>query len=238
MEEEEAPSLADQFSVAEIEAFLRTVHPQLNYDTYSAQELFVESAWSSYRPFYNTNADGEQVTFEIASVDYFSDDEIQVAVRESYGNDRVKQEYATTYTLKPDYYDSSELRISTFSSELTNQIEKEIPIGEGEIAAFLGYFRSHYMQALNEGNSNYINPYFEQNSPAHKELRDHIASVAGKGYKFEQVEFRVDSVSKNEVNRYTATAFEKFTFTDKEEGKRRCMNGQRIIVSTCCQGSN
>lgn len=230
LSEEDKQRLAEQFPAEDIESFLRAVHPQLNDNTYSNQDLFIESGWSSYQPFYHAVAHGEQISLAVANIEYLSNDEIQVAVTETYGNDGVEQEYATNYTLVPDSTSGDELRISAFSSELTNQTETEIPLAEGDMTAFLENFRSDYMQALNEGNSAYINQYFEQNSPAHKELREYIASIAGHSYRFEQLEFRVDGVSKNDVNRYTAAAFEKFTFTDDQDEKTMYERSKDYIV--------
>jgi hypothetical protein len=217
--EEEKQALEDQFPKENVEEFLKSAHQQLEYDPSSHDPLFSNYGWDSYFPYYDIHANGELVTFDITSVEYLSGDEIKATVKETYKQSGVLKDFETDYTLTMDSNTGEGLMISAFSYKLVNETETEIALEDGKIEEFLGNFRSAYMQALNEEDYVYINDFFDQDSPAYKELQTYIASIAGKGYNFEELGFQVDKVEKANINEYKVSTSEKFMFTDEKEEK-------------------
>jgi GTPase SAR1 family protein len=217
--EEEKQALQDRFPKADVEDFLTLVHQQVKDDQSSHDSWFSNDGWEGFLPFYDNLSAGELETLSITNIDYLSGEEIKVVANETYKQSGILKEFETVYTLTKSSNSAEGLMITTFTSTLANETEIEIDLEDGEIEEFLHSFRSAYMQALNEGDSSNIPKFFEQDSPAYKNLQTYIDSIAGKGYSFEEQSFQVDKVEKVQLNEYKVSASEKFLFTDENETK-------------------
>ncbi|PGZ93530.1 hypothetical protein COE51_23770 [Bacillus pseudomycoides] len=228
--EEEKQVLENRFPEENVENFLKSVYQKLEYAQSSHVYLFSNDGWESFLPYYDNLANGKLETFNITNVEYLSGDEIKATVKETSIQSGVLKEFETDYTLTMDSNADENLMISAFSYTLVNETETEIALEDREIKEFLGKFRSAYMQALNEGNSVYINDFFDQGSPAYKELQTYITSIAGKGYTFKELGFQVDKVKKVNVNEYSVSTSEKYMLTDEKEEKTNYEKTKNYIV--------
>ncbi|SME23360.1 Bacterial dynamin-like protein [Bacillus mobilis] len=228
--EEEKQTLENQYSEEDVKSFLRSVYQQLKYDQSSHFRLFSNDGWERFLPYYDNLAKGKLETFNITNVEYLSGDEIKATVKETAIQSGSLKEFETDYTLTMDSNAGNNLMISAFSYTLANETETEIALEDRELKEFFSKFRSEYMQVLNWGNSVYIADFFDQGSPAYKELQTYINSIAGKGYTFKELGFQIDKVNKVNVNEYSVSTSEKYMFTDEKGEKTNYEKTKNYIV--------
>ncbi|WP_394238303.1 dynamin family protein [Niallia oryzisoli] len=216
--QEEPQTPMTNFTKDDIEVFLQSVRQRLNV-TQNRTGLFTGYGWLEYQPYYEDTSKGELVNFVVTDIEYGSYEEIKANVKETYKIEGVTKEFESMYMLSNMPSSGNDLMIIGFTYSLANQTEEEIIVENSDFEAFLNNFRNKYMQALNTGNSIYIDDFVEQGSPAHKELLEYIDSIAGKGYTFEHLNFQVNQVMKVENNEYNVSTFEKFIFTDDKNEK-------------------
>lgn len=224
-------TLEHQYSREYVKSYLENLHQQLEEDPTDAHYFFDNLGWASYLDYFDDLNNGGLEAFKITEISYPSEDKINATVKETITQSGAVKEYETTYTLiKDGALTEEDLLISAFSSKLINESEKEISLEDGEIEEFLSKFRSAYMQALNEGDGDYINDFIEMDSSIYIELQNYISSITDKGYSFDEQGFQVEQITKVGTNQYRVTAVEQFLFTDDLEKETNYERTKDYIV--------
>ncbi|RDU37080.1 hypothetical protein DRW41_10365 [Neobacillus piezotolerans] len=171
--------------------------------------FFTMDGWNQFIPYLNDITGKERTGLEIIKIENLYGRGMQVSVIETFRRGYSK-EFQTKYRLV--FSDDGNLQITSFGYEISGG--EGVEVADGEIENFLSLFRQSYMQALNTGNSTLIDDFFLEKNQEYSELRDNISSISGKGYTFNEEEFAVLSITKDEANKYTVSTREKFSFID------------------------
>ncbi|WP_338778792.1 dynamin family protein [Metabacillus sp. FJAT-52054] len=202
----------------QVERFIDSMYEQLGYDLLSHEHLFSKEGWEQYSYYYSQVS--KETTFEsvITNIEYVSETQIEVIVDESYQKSDVQRVYQANYTLMINSYTEDltidNLIVENFSYKLASKTVMEILVEDGEIESFLNDFRSSYLQALNEVNTDYVDDFFDQEGSASKDIYTYIESISGENFIFEELGFQVEHIEKVETNKYQVTTTESFALTD------------------------
>ncbi|TJY42221.1 hypothetical protein E5161_09430 [Cohnella pontilimi] len=220
----ESPEIipAAAYDPEEIANFLDDMYSRVPSESrtgnFDPKVYFTDEAWQVYEPYvkqFYSNVRTQEINRGIYALRTGE----MVAMRdEVYETDNERLTYQVTFevTTRQD----QTLVVSNVS---INQHAKE-PIGivadVGAMEQFLQDYRANYFDTLNEDDFRLVSSYLTPDGEAYSELLKYTASISGRGYKFEHVDFKINNIKQSGPNVYVASTSEGFITYDYAVNKQ------------------
>ncbi|GLI82616.1 hypothetical protein ANABIO32_03030 [Rossellomorea marisflavi] len=212
-------TMSQDFDETDVENVLTSLHNDMKhmeeYDFTSSVGTYMSTeGWNYFRPYYESVKSGSLEALQGGEIS-FNDRVITFETTEDYAWEEVNRSYSVKYVLMRDESGES-LIIEEVQYSLKTETSVEFEWDDADIKEFVLWFRSDYMNALNEEDFAGVSDYFEEGTQEYQDTRKYFEDIQGKGYYFDFLSNEVSSIQPLGENNYLVQTSEVFLFTDRE----------------------
>ncbi|WP_156291264.1 dynamin family protein [Oceanobacillus salinisoli] len=219
---EKEPEPIDQQLIYE---FLRDLQMEVNTlytpETFHYPDWMTVEAWDEFETYLYETMDAERGDGAVTYIEHLPDGSANVEAVVDYSDHYSEKEYHLRFQIKrqnqEDPYTEESLLITSFSYEIAEETEIEIPVSESSFRYFIENYRSSYMDALNYHDFSIVASYFQRDSAAYREIEQYIQDISGNDFYFDFETVELIDIQQIAPNQYVLTTNETFTFYDEND---------------------